>query len=282
MRGLGYNCRNCNNKFSGNYCNMCGEKIYTMHDKSISHFFKEGLHFLTHFEGTLFTTIKTIFKRPGQLSLDYCDGVRKKYFKPLSLFLLLIVIYLFFPIFEGLNMKLKYYPHQDLYGDFAAAKIEQVKAATGLTELQLAEKFHTKGEKTSKFLLLSIIPLTALVFYTLGFFKRKYFFDHMVFAAEVNAFYLLWGFIVLPLLLIIVNNITKWLTGNYIIISENELGIIIYAVICLYFFLAAKRFYGFKWWWCILLTAIFFIAHSFIVYTLYKFLLFLTVINQIH
>jgi hypothetical protein len=127
MKGLGYNCKNCNNKFSGNYCNMCGEKIYTMHDKSISHFFKEGLHF----------------------------------------------------------------------------------------------------------------------------------FDHMVFAVEINAFYLLWGFIVLPVLLVIVNNITKWLTGNYVIISDNELGILIYSVICLYFFLAAKRFYGLKWWWCILPTGIF-------------------------
>ena len=61
--------------------------------------------------GTFFNTLKKIFTKPGQLSVDYCNGKRKTYFKPLSLFLLLVVVYLLFPVFEGLNMKLYYHTH---------------------------------------------------------------------------------------------------------------------------------------------------------------------------
>src|SRR5688500_3391743 len=110
------NCKNCNHSFTGKYCNVCGEKVYSGHDKEIKHVFEEAFHFLTHFEGKFLTTIKTIFTNPGMLSLDYCNGIRKKYFKPISLFLMIVILYLLFPLFEGLNMRLQYHQSQSLYG----------------------------------------------------------------------------------------------------------------------------------------------------------------------
>ncbi len=273
-------CKNCGNHFRGKFCNTCGEKVYGDHDRKLSHFFEEGLHFVTHFEGTLFTTLKAIFTRPGQLSTDYCNGIRKKYFKPLSFFLLLVVIHLIFPFFEGLNMRLKYYPDQDYYGDYAAQVIEKKLVDTGLTKEVLAAKFHAKGEKVSKFLLISLIPFNALVFYALGFFKRKYFYDNTVFATEINAVYLFWGFLLTPLLLTAATMLWKLFTGAYLNISERAIGVIIYTGMCIYTLRASRRFYGYKWWQSILFTFIFYFAHVFIVYTLYKFLLFIIVINQ--
>ena len=76
-------CKNCGNRFTGKYCNVCGEKVYTEKDKSIKYIIEEGFHFLTHFEGTFLKSLKAIITRPGTLSLDYCNGIRKKYFKPL-------------------------------------------------------------------------------------------------------------------------------------------------------------------------------------------------------
>jgi Protein of unknown function (DUF3667) len=275
-------CKNCGNNFLGKFCNNCGEKVYSDHDKSILHFFEEGFHFITHFEGTLFTTIKTMFSRPGQLSVDYCNGIRKKYFKPLSLFLILIIFYLLFPILEGLNMKLQYYPKANYYGNFAQAKIDKTITQTGMSMQILSEKFHVKGEKTSKFLLITIIPFTALIFYGIAFFKRRYFFDHMVFSSEINSFYLLWGFLLLPALMISLSFFSQLITGKGLPFSDEVIGIVIYSVMCLYLARAVKRFYQLKWWQTLLFLVIFYFSHTFIVYTLYKFLLFVTVINQIH
>lgn len=282
MNDATVSCKNCGNNFSGKFCNACGEKIYSQHDKSVIHFFEEGIHFITHFEGTLFTTLKTMFTKPGQVSVDYCNGIRKKYFKPLSLFLLLIILYLLFPVLEGLNMKLQYFPHQDYYGNFAQSKIDETLKQTGMTIEMLSEKFHTKGEKASKFLLITLVPFTALVFYAAAFFRRKYFFDHMVFASEINSFYLLWGFLILPVLMMVSNFFSKWMTGRFLPFSDDVIGILIYSVMCIYLARAVKRFYAFKWWQTILFLIVFYFSHTFIVYSLYKFLLFVTVINQIH
>src|SRR6478736_8508316 len=132
-------CKNCNNSFSGKYCNHCGEKLYHEKDRSVFHLFEEGLHFLTHFDGTFFNTLKKIFTKPGQLSVDYCNGKRKTYFKPLSFFLLLVVLYLLFPVFEGLNMKLYYHTHHILYGNYARRMVIDIMTQKHLADGQVEQ-----------------------------------------------------------------------------------------------------------------------------------------------
>ncbi|QNA44831.1 DUF3667 domain-containing protein [Lacibacter sediminis] len=275
-------CKHCSNQFTGKYCNVCGEKVYSLEDKSIIHFFSEALHFITHFEGTLFTTLKAMFTSPGLITTDYCNGVRKKYFKPLSFFLLLVFLYLLFPVFEGLNMKLEFYPNQDYYGNYAAKKIQTVLSNTGMTMEELSEKFHTKGEKISKFLLVILVPVTALFFYAIGFMKRRFYFDNMVFSAEVNSFFLLWGFLCLPLITTVTNIISNALFHEMLPFRDNILGILIYVPLCIYVAIGVRKFYHYKLWVSILIVPFFYFVHTFIVYSLYKFLLFVTTINQIH
>ena len=275
-------CKNCNSQFTGKYCNQCGEKLYSEKDKSVVHFFEEGLHFITHFEGTFFNTVKTIFTGPGQLSVDYCNGKRKSYFKPLSLFLLLVVLYLLFPAFEGLNMKLVYHTHHNLYGPYATRKVMEVMKEEHLTDEQLTAIFQHKSEKTSKFLLLLLLPLTALFFWMLTFKKRKYFFDQMVFSAEINCMYLLYGFLLLPLLYFIAEKTYHLFTNNFFNASDPVMGIIVYVVIGVYTSIGAQRFYRIKKWQSIGFAVLFCVAHLIIVHYIYKFILFVLVIYQIH
>src|SRR5688572_29163288 len=151
-------CKNCSAPVSENFCGRCGEKVYTTADKSFKHLFEEAFHFMTHFEGKFFTTLLTMLKRPGKVSLDFCDGIRKKYFKPLSFYLLLIIAYLLFPAFEGLNMQLRHYYSNAIYGTYAKERADEVKAKRGYTDEKLSEVFHQKGEKTSKFMLFTVLP----------------------------------------------------------------------------------------------------------------------------
>ena len=275
-------CKNCGNQFVGKYCNSCGEKIYSEKDKSIKKLFEEFFHFIFHFEGSLLITIKTMFRVPGQVSLDYCNGRRKRYFKPLSLFLLLVVVYLIFPVFEGLNQKMYYYTSHIVYGSFAKEKIAAAMHHTGLSFAGLQEVFHQRSLKVSKFLLIILIPLTALWFWLLTFKKRKYFFDHMVFAAEVNAVFILLGFLLFPLLLTAFEWIYKVVAGNYLAISDDVIGMI--TGLFLYSFVAAGayRFYQIKKWQAVLFGLLFGLAHFIIVQLIYKFILFNIVINLIN
>jgi hypothetical protein len=275
-------CKNCGNLFAGNYCNRCGEKAYAEHDRSLVHFFEEGFHFITHFDGKLFNSLRLVFTKPGQLSADYCFGIRKRYFKPLSLFLLLVVVYLLFPVFEGLNMKLMYHMKGTLYGGYATRKVAALMQEHHLTQAQISEAFAHKSEKVSKFLLMVLIPFTALFFWPLTFRKRSYFFDQMVFSAEINSFFLLWGFLLLPLLIMLFEAIYHLFAKAYLPMTDGSVGIVLYTGLCAYAAMASRRFYHLGVAKSIVLAILFCVAHEIIVQGLYKFLLFVTVINQIH
>lgn len=264
------NCKNCGNLFTGKFCNNCGEKVYTEKDKSVRHFLLEGFHFITHFDGTLLTTIKTIFSRPGKLSLDYCNGLRKRYFKPISFFLLLVILYLLFPVFEGLNMKLHYHETHNLYGKYAAAKIAAVLDEQHITSEQFAESFHLAGEKTSKFLLFIIIPAIGFISWMLGFRKRKYYVEHFVFTTETSSFFILSGFLLLPLLLALY----KLITGSYLLSSDTGTGIVIICVFMIYLAIATNRFFSFKWWYTIIYITLFTASFTIFIEYIYKFILF--------
>jgi Protein of unknown function (DUF3667) len=275
-------CKNCGHVFTGNYCNQCGEKVYTEKDRSVLNYFEEGFHFLTHFDGTFFTTVKTIFGRPGQLSVNYTFGIRKRYFKLLSLFLLLVVIYLLFPAFEGLNMKLIYHMQNNLYGRYAQHQVVLIRQRTGLSMDQLSDEFHRISEKTSKILLLLLIPLTALATWAVTYKKRRRSFDQMVFATEINCFYLIFGFLLLPLLLAVFEWTVRTFGGHYLDISDDYVGLLISLALVIFAFVGGKRFYNFRPWQALLFALYFLVLHTFIVHYLYKFILFFVVIHQTH
>lgn len=276
-------CKNCGNEFSGKYCNLCGEKVYTDHDKSVLHFFEDAVHFLTHFEGTFFNTLGAIFTKPGKLSLDYCNGIRKRYFKPLSFFMLLVILYLLFPLFSGLNMPFKYYLNEKEYAREWTTKKTGVNLDSISTEInkavisrnfnsdedafqygliyadsimkkfpkyqKLETKFNKTSEKTSKILLLILIPLAAFVLFLLSIRKKRFFFDQLVLATELNSFFILFSFFIVPLLITLVYRFVpkKW----YFIFSDDGVSLFSYSVLALFGFLAFRRFYNDKWWWAL-------------------------------
>ncbi len=268
-------CKNCDTVFTGNYCSNCGEKVYHDHDKSIPHFFEDALHFITHLDGSFFTTLKTIFTQPGQLSLDYCSGRRKKYFKPLSFFLLLVVLYLLFPLLSGLNMRMEYYPGN--FGAFAAHWIEAKMASKHLTEEQLSEVFAHKSEKWSKVMLLVIIPFSAAAQWLLYIRKRNYFFDHLVLSTEINSFFLVMVFFIWAVILWLLNHVLpkNWWGNEALSIGGG------YFFVGLFIAAAFRRFYNESRRIAFLKTLLFIALHVLIVYFLYKFLLFVAVMLTI-
>jgi len=270
-------CKTCSNSFSGKYCNQCGEKVYAEHDKSIAHVAHEVLHFVTHLDGTLLTTIKTIFTRPGKLALDYCNGSRKKYFKPISLFLLCIVLYLLFPKFDGLNMKFNsYISSQNNYTWLTWPTAREKMGSHSITLQELNEKYNKQSAKVSKIFLLVLIPLTALVFYILFFTKRRYFFDHFIMATEFTSIMVIIVFLLLPLI-IAVSGLIYAPTARFFN-DDNIIPVaVIHLVLLIYLSFALKRFYQQSWLLSIVKSIVFLFVFDLGVMYVYNCLLFLIV-----
>jgi len=241
------------------------------------HLLSEGFHFITHFEGALFLTIKTLFTKPGQFSADYCNGIRKKYFKPMSFFLLVVILYLLFPFFDGLNMKLYSHVRHSLYGPYAMRKAIEVMQTKHLTDPELGDRFAHASEKISKFLLFIIIPVMALFSWLASFRKRKYYYDNFVFCIETISFFILWAFLIFPLLFRLLNVILP----GAVHLSDTPLFIIDISLFFIYLVFAAKRFFAFTWWYSILYSLKFCLILAGFIQYIYKFILFFITIHLV-
>ena len=108
-------CRNCENSFSGVYCNHCGQK-FDVPQFTFKHIFEETLHAFTHADKSFIAFIKKLIVNPGNLAWEFIvERKRKKYFNPFTFFILITAINAFV---EGadLNLKEKLFHANNEYG----------------------------------------------------------------------------------------------------------------------------------------------------------------------
>ena len=270
-------CKNCGNKFSGKFCNLCGEKVYTDHDKTLKHFFEEAFHFITHFDSKFLKTVKLVFFKPGFVSKEISGGARKKYFKPVSLFLIGVVIYLLFPVLRGMNIHISSHlgQYNTLGITFPEKWVLAKIAAQYLSEEQFVELFENKSAKISKLLLFIIIPFTGILLKLLFNRKRKYYFDHFTLSAEINTFNLYFNFLIVPVIVNIVYGVASFWGGLSSDYGDNLYVTGFLLLLFIWYVTAAlQRFYELRTWHAFLKSLLFLVGHTIIVYLIYRLILF--------
>src|SRR5699024_1307846 len=85
-------CKNCENKFKGNFCNHCGQKAKIGKINS-AFFLKELGGSIFYTDKGFFFTIKELAVRPGKAIKEFIDGKRIIYFKPISFVLIFAILY---------------------------------------------------------------------------------------------------------------------------------------------------------------------------------------------
>jgi hypothetical protein len=249
-------CQSCGNLFKGNYCNNCGEKVFDAHHKKVGHLFEEAFHFITHFEGNFFTSLKTTWTRPGKFALDYSNGIRRKYFKPVSYFMLLVVLYLLFPKFEGLNMRMAPLLMEDYGYRWATLPMARAKLKSSpMEDQELVRRYDEKSPKVAKLGLFLLIPLTGLLLLAIFFYTRKYYFDHCLIAIEYLCFFIALHYLLMPL----VDSIFEWIkAGSSPIRDDNDVYNWFLALSDISFAAVAFRTFYQRSWWIIIPSAVLF------------------------
>jgi hypothetical protein len=268
-----HTCQNCNHRFNGKYCNHCGEKVLLAEDKKLSRLFEEGFHFLTHFDNRFFHSLRLIFLRPGLVAKEYTEGKRKKHYSPFSLFLVAVFLYLLFPTLQGLNIS--FYNHInnnhsigiDLPWVWAQTKISHEH----ISLQQLSEKFDHLSPKLAKILLIILVPLTALALRLLFGGKKRFFYDHFIFAAEYLSFFILFVFFLLPLVFSVLRLFT-----NIQEAGDSNLAFMTVQVIVIWWAAGAgiRRFYQTGIWKSAAFSLLFLLLLAFVVFFIYRWILF--------
>ena len=91
-QALPASCKNCAAPLGGAYCAACGQEA-RIETPTVREFLREFVQDQMALEGKLLRTLKLLIVRPGVLTLDYIDGRRQCYIRPLRLYLALSVVF---------------------------------------------------------------------------------------------------------------------------------------------------------------------------------------------
>ena len=75
-------CKNCDNEFVGDYCNICGQKITNRF--TLVHIWRLIIDDLFEINRGLIYTLKELWINPGKTALNYIEGKTKRYYNPLK------------------------------------------------------------------------------------------------------------------------------------------------------------------------------------------------------
>lgn len=194
-------CPSCAQPFTGKFCAECGERRPTPADLSLRRFLGEAVAVLTSADSVLLRTVGTLVRRPGALTAAYLAGARTRYLPPLRLFLVVNVVYFFAVLWTGdrmfttpLTVYMRYWPFDLLLPELVGREI----AARGTTFEEYAQLFNASLQSHASTLVITMVPLTALLFHLLYLRSRRYYVEHLVFSLHfLAAFLLVWPVAVL-------------------------------------------------------------------------------------
>lgn len=85
-------CADCLAPVTGKYCAACGQETL-IETPTVKHFLQEFADQYVALEGKLGRTLRVLVTQPGQLTLDYVEGRRQRYVRPLKLYLTISVLF---------------------------------------------------------------------------------------------------------------------------------------------------------------------------------------------
>lgn len=232
-------CKNCGHAFTGQYCNLCGEKILLPSDRSFKKLISNILIAITFADSKFIKTLWLIIKSPGELSLDIAEGRRVKHLPPLSLFFVLNLIYFFFPVIQLFNASLNTQllsPIHEVYRTLIAHKLMVLKMDVNSFSLI----YNIKSTSFAKLMVMVFVVVASLPLNLLYSKRNRFFTDHIGYMVELACFNLFINAIVLTVLAKFL-----WL-GSYL--DETLLTAIFISSNLYFLFRSSKIFYREKGW----------------------------------
>lgn len=238
-------CRNCDTVAPGKYCPECGQET-SLHPPSVGEFVNHFLGNYVAVKSTLAQSLWVLVSKPGQLTVDYLAGRKRRYVLPFKLYLTVsIVTLLLISLFAGIDVvepvQLDVKPDGNLISlnGMEVKYVDGKFVCTGMPErvcAHLRKRFdHSPGELKALFAdfpqrllkfwgyaMFALLPMFAALLKLVYRNRGLVYGEHLVFALHVHTFWLLAVCVFMGSLLLI--------------------------AIPVYTLLAMRRVYGGRWW----------------------------------
>ncbi|MBL7859324.1 MAG: DUF3667 domain-containing protein [Cyclobacteriaceae bacterium] len=189
-------CKVCCHKFSGKYCNRCGEKVVNPQEKSFRHFLGSLLNAITFLDSKFLKTLKLMVLKPGFVSAQVIEGIRVPYVKPISMFFVINLIYFLMAGSDTYNTRLEsqlnQMPYSSMISGVVAQKIEKENISMDVFRV----RYEQQSTSLAKLMLIVFVLFTGVFILILNVKKKLYFYDHLTVSLEFNSMFILIGNVV--------------------------------------------------------------------------------------
>jgi hypothetical protein len=182
-----HTCKSCNNQFTGNYCNNCGEKVRVAADRTLRTLLNDIIKAVTFADNKFARTLWLMLSRPGFVSSEFANGRTVRYLSPIQVFFVLNLVYFLFPIVQLFNASLTTQilaPLGFLLKQPIARKMANMHM--NLSSFELVYNLKTIG--LAKLLVMVFVVLASIPLNFLYRKRNRYFSDHFGYAIELACF----------------------------------------------------------------------------------------------
>lgn len=232
-------CASCQAILAGPYCHQCGERQHSADELTVKALFQQFVASVFNVDNKFLRTIRSLFSRPGQLTVEYVEGRRTRYMRPFQMFVLVNVI--FFLVLTDADLFRApakwYFPNP-----VVQSRVDDLIAKSGWTMEELTIRYDQASSDWAKGLIVLMIPVVGLV---LGLFLwGRPAGLHIVYATHFLTFFLAY----LPLMALI---LIPFLPVHRFVLQ----GLILLGM-GYYHANALPRVYGVRGWWRVVLTVL--------------------------
>lgn len=243
-------CRNCGAPLTGRYCAGCGQ-AGDVHVPSTRELVHQALEGITHSDSRLWTTLYSLWFKPGKLTLEFVAGRRAAYLPPFRLYLVLSVIFF---LCTSLS------PHGDVLQADDAASVGTLNeaacadahltplgsyweprvrhACTEIVRDKGANLLHVANATMPKAMFI-FLPLLAFLHMLMYWRPRHRYAEHLLFFLHVHAFF----FSVMTLVVLSADAADVWPGAR----NVSDFSALLLGLLPLYLVLAMKRVFGKSW-----------------------------------
>ena len=279
-------CRNCEALLHGRFCAECGQRRLGEGDRRLGHLLGQFFGALTDLDSRFWRSFRALLFRPGRLSRDYIDGRRARWLAPVTVFVLVNVLYFLAPALTDFSLpfynqvpghlalasfeneaelspqaheRIRDWPgqlHSPLTAPWVERRIERRNAdqlersggRQGYTVADYARRYDAAVNEISKVLIVLHVPFIALALMLVFRARRLYYAEHFVVALHLFAFIVLFIEISLgPMSLVAASGFGgEWFRGFWS--WWRPLGA---ALVFAYVAVALRRVYDVGWWWAV-------------------------------
>lgn len=273
--GAGGACVSCGEPAGTPFCPACGERRASDRRYTVGALAGEAFEVLTNADSTIWRTFRTLVRHPGELTRAWLFGIRAPYMKPLQLFLVVNVVYFVWAAWAGehvFDTRLQNHLANTNYGPEVRRLLLIRLAERGIDEQAYAAVFDAAATVQAKSLIITMVPMMAVLIGALHPLRRRPAVAHLVFSLHL--------YTVLLLLAIVQRYLVQWPLRLWVSLTGIEQGPwdelitgFILLSIGLYTTLALRRVYSDGWFGAAARSAV--VAFGLlVVLVLYRMLLF--------